>query len=64
LSEATGADELQFGTERLAKALTELSHLPAEQICNQLWNQVKAFVGEHPQSDDITAIVIRRLSLE
>ena len=64
LSEATGADDLQFGTERLAQALTGTSHLPAQQICNQLWNQVKAFVGEQPQSDDITAIVIKRLLLE
>jgi sigma-B regulation protein RsbU (phosphoserine phosphatase) len=60
LSEALDANGEEFGAERLAAALPALSHLPAEQICKQLWNQVKAFNGKQPQSDDFTVVVIKR----
>jgi sigma-B regulation protein RsbU (phosphoserine phosphatase) len=60
LSEALDASEGQFGTERLVKELTSISHLQAAQICAQLWKRVQEFVGEQPQSDDFTAIVIKR----
>jgi sigma-B regulation protein RsbU (phosphoserine phosphatase) len=61
LSEALDANEGQFGTERLVKSLVEISHLNAEQICAQLWKCILEFVGDQPQSDDFTAIVIKRI---
>jgi sigma-B regulation protein RsbU (phosphoserine phosphatase) len=62
LTEAMDAKERQFGVDRLARALPLLSHLPAKEICHQLWQCIKEFVGEQPQSDDITIVVIRRFS--
>jgi sigma-B regulation protein RsbU (phosphoserine phosphatase) len=60
LSEALNSDDNQFGAERLINGLTKLCHLPASQICTGLWEQVQQFAGELEQSDDFTAIVIKR----
>ena len=60
LSEALDAMDHQFGAGRLADALPEISHLPATQICAQLWKRVQEFVGAQPQSDDFTVVVIKR----
>jgi sigma-B regulation protein RsbU (phosphoserine phosphatase) len=60
LSEALDAVDNQFGVERLVKEMPAIGHLPAAQICSQLWKQVQEFVGEQPQSDDFTVIVIKR----
>jgi sigma-B regulation protein RsbU (phosphoserine phosphatase) len=60
LSEAQDAVENQFGIERLAKELSTIGNLPAAQICSLLWKRVQEFVGDQPQSDDFTVIVIKR----
>jgi serine phosphatase RsbU (regulator of sigma subunit) len=60
LSEALDSSDNQFGVERLLKALPAISSLPASQICSLIWKEVQGFVGEQPQSDDFTIIVIRR----
>ncbi len=60
LSEALDARGNQFGVERLVAELPALRHLPAGQLCDRLWSLVQAFSGEEPQSDDFTAIVIKR----
>jgi sigma-B regulation protein RsbU (phosphoserine phosphatase) len=60
LSEAQDTAENQFGIEGLAKELSTIGYLPAAQICSQLWKRVQEFVGEQPQSDDFTVIVIKR----
>ena len=60
LSEALDSSDNQFGVERLLKALPAISSLPASQICSLIWKEVQEFVGEQPQSDDFTIIVIRR----
>ena len=60
LSEALDASQSQFGTERLVENLVTISHLPATQICAELWKRVQEFVGDQPQSDGFTAVVIKR----
>ncbi len=60
LSEALDASGQQFGVERLEAELPAIRHLPAGQVCDRLWSLVQAFSGEEPQSDDFTAIVIKR----
>jgi len=60
LSEALDANNRQFGAERLANELPAVSHLPAAQVCAHLWRRVQEFAGGQPQSDDFTAIVIKR----
>lgn len=60
LSEALDASDNQFGVDRLAKELPAISHLPAAEMCAQIWKHVQEFVGGQPQSDDFTVIVIKR----
>jgi phosphoserine phosphatase RsbU/P len=63
LSEALDGKDQQFGVERLATALKAVGHLPAKQICTQLWKQVQEFCGGQPQSDDFTVIVIKHTEM-
>ena len=63
LNEALDVNDKQFGVERLANELPTVSHLPAAQVCAQLWKRVQEFVGGQPQSDDFTVIVIKRSEL-
>ena len=60
LSEAMNSEEDQFGIDRLAAELPKINQLPAPQLCSQIWKMVQGFVGEQPQSDDFTVIVIKR----
>jgi sigma-B regulation protein RsbU (phosphoserine phosphatase) len=60
LSEALDASDNQFGIERLLNGLSNINHLPAAQICSNLWKQVQEFAGEQDQTDDFTMIVIKR----
>jgi sigma-B regulation protein RsbU (phosphoserine phosphatase) len=60
LSEALDIADNQFGVERLLNGLPGIAHLPATQICSQLWKQVQEFIGQASQSDDFTVIVIKR----
>jgi sigma-B regulation protein RsbU (phosphoserine phosphatase) len=60
LSEALDVNDNQYSVDRLAKELSIVCHLSASQICAELWKRVQEFVGEEPQSDDFTLIVIKR----
>jgi phosphoserine phosphatase RsbU/P len=61
LSEALNSDDHMYGVKRLEVELQAASRLSAEKICAQIWKSVKAFVGEEPQSDDFTVVVIKRV---
>jgi sigma-B regulation protein RsbU (phosphoserine phosphatase) len=62
LNEALDSNDRQFGVARLASELPPISHLPAEYVCTRLWELVQSFVGDQPQIDDFTVMVIKRLS--
>lgn len=61
ITEAENAALEMFGTERLEKIILASGGLSANGICQQVLDAVKAFTGDHPQSDDITLMVIRSL---
>jgi serine phosphatase RsbU (regulator of sigma subunit) len=61
LSEALDSRSSQFGEERVAAELPAISHLPAADVCSRLWSLVQAFMGDEPQSDDFTVVVIKRV---
>jgi sigma-B regulation protein RsbU (phosphoserine phosphatase) len=61
LSEALDRFDNQFGEERLVGELPAISHLPADEVCARLWSLVQAFIGDQPQSDDFTVVVIKRV---
>jgi len=60
LTEAQDVHGHQFGAFRLAQELPTVCHLPAEQICARLLEQIKVFCGDLPQADDFSVIVIKR----
>ncbi len=60
LSEAADPGGNEFGLHGLVDALPKISHLPAMEVCNKLWERVQSFCGDQPQPDDFTVVVIKR----
>jgi sigma-B regulation protein RsbU (phosphoserine phosphatase) len=63
LIEALDLADNQFGVERLVRGLPGIAHLQAARICSMIWKQVQEFIGQAPQSDDFTVIVIKHTGI-
>ncbi len=50
----------EFGMERLVDALREARDWPVDRILDHMFLRIDEFVGEAPQFDDITMMVVRR----
>jgi sigma-B regulation protein RsbU (phosphoserine phosphatase) len=59
-TEALDAEGDEFGTERLVRSLQTSATGSASHVIQRLTEDLKAFVGNHPQHDDITLIAIRK----
>ncbi len=59
VTEAQNAQEEEFGEERLDAKLASLGQSTAREIVTTVVDEVRAFAGEAPQSDDITCLVVR-----
>jgi sigma-B regulation protein RsbU (phosphoserine phosphatase) len=59
VTEAHAANEDLFGEARLQNALRGCSGLAADEICHRVVSAVHDFVGDNPQTDDITLTVVR-----
>ncbi len=59
-TEATNADEEEFGLDRLQKGLADRLDLPARDLCDQLFGEVAGFARGVPQYDDQTLLIVRR----
>jgi sigma-B regulation protein RsbU (phosphoserine phosphatase) len=59
-TEATNADDEEFGLARMEKALTSRLSQPAREISDALYGEVAAFAGGVPQYDDQTLLIVRR----
>ena len=57
---ANESDE-EFGIERIQDVIRGHIDRPAEEIIDAMHTAVRRFAGDAPQSDDLTALVIRRL---
>jgi serine phosphatase RsbU (regulator of sigma subunit) len=51
----------QFGFARLEQAVREARHLAPEEIIAEVYQAVKHFSGGTKQTDDLTAVVIKRV---
>jgi sigma-B regulation protein RsbU (phosphoserine phosphatase) len=60
VTEAMNAQEDMFGEERIAAVIDQHKQAPASEIIDHLVSAVKTFAAGHPQSDDITVVVMRR----
>jgi len=60
ITEAFNADRELFGRQRLAKVVSAHRHASAEEMALAIDAAVAEFVGDAPQSDDFTLLVVRR----
>ncbi len=59
VTEAESIDE-QYGEARMETALAAAREMSPEEITNRVMNEIEDFVGDCPQSDDITMLAIKR----
>ena len=59
ITEAQNSNDEEFGEERLDAKLASLGQIPAREIVTTVVDEVRAFAGDAPQSDDITCIAMR-----
>ena len=60
VTEAMNSEEEQFGDDRIAAVLDHHKHASPPEIIDHLVAAVKKHAAGHPQSDDITVVVVRR----
>jgi serine phosphatase RsbU (regulator of sigma subunit) len=59
ISEAMDAADDCFGETRLAALVQEHGHLPADQLRERVLREINSFVGDAPQHDDMTMILLK-----
>ncbi len=64
ISEAMNASDDCFGEERLGTIVEEHAHLPSDELRERILREIAAFVGDAPQHDDMTMILLRIDDLE
>ncbi len=57
--EALNPSEEEFGEERLKELLRQVTHLPADQMSSRIAEEVKSWIRDAPQYDDLTFIVMK-----
>ncbi len=60
VSEAMNSDGEEFGVDRLRKIFVDHSSSSAREANEAVLQAVNDFAGGHPQSDDVTCLVLRR----
>ena len=58
--EAAGADSDLFGEQRVTLFIQKHLDQPLATLINELDQQINYFVGDSPQADDLTAVLIRQ----
>ena len=59
LSEAMNAQDDCFGEQRLGEFLAAHGHMPCTELRERMVREVETFVGEAPQHDDMTMILLK-----
>ena len=59
ITEAMNADDDCFGEQRLGQLIEEHAHLPCDELRERMLRDVAAFVGDAPQHDDMTMILLK-----
>jgi phosphoserine phosphatase RsbU/P len=58
-TEAMNRNKAEFGEERLIKCVEENSELSAQEILDNIFKEVKTFIGKQLQHDDMTMVVVK-----
>jgi serine phosphatase RsbU (regulator of sigma subunit) len=59
ITEAMNTADDCFGETRLGHLIEEHAHLPSDQLRERVLREIAAFVGDAPQHDDMTMILLR-----
>jgi sigma-B regulation protein RsbU (phosphoserine phosphatase) len=59
ITEAMNAESDCFGESRLARLVEEHGDLPPEELRERILREIRAFVGDTPQHDDMTMILLK-----
>jgi sigma-B regulation protein RsbU (phosphoserine phosphatase) len=59
ISEAMNARDDLFGEARLGRLVEAHAHLPSEELRERMLREIAAFVGDAPQHDDMTMILVK-----
>jgi serine phosphatase RsbU (regulator of sigma subunit) len=59
ITEAMNAADDCFGETRLAQIVEKHAHLPSDQLRERVLREIEAFVGDAPQHDDMTMILLK-----
>jgi transposase len=59
ITEAMNAKREEYGEYRLLNAIRNHHALPAQELSDQILRDIDDFTGGHPQSDDITFVIIK-----
>jgi sigma-B regulation protein RsbU (phosphoserine phosphatase) len=59
ISEAMNAYDDCFGETRLGQLVESHAHLPSDQVRERVLREIAAFVGDAPQHDDMTMILLK-----
>jgi sigma-B regulation protein RsbU (phosphoserine phosphatase) len=62
ITEAENEKLEMFGIDRLNDTIRATHHLPSQEIASAILAAVRTFTGGHPQSDDITLMIVRSTS--
>jgi sigma-B regulation protein RsbU (phosphoserine phosphatase) len=59
VTEALNPEQEEFGEERLKELLCQVAELPIEQIVASISQELRSWISEAPQHDDLTFIVMK-----
>ena len=59
VTEAHSPDQEEFGEERLKAVLARVAHLSADQICADVAAELKLWIKDAEQYDDLTLVVMK-----
>jgi sigma-B regulation protein RsbU (phosphoserine phosphatase) len=59
ISEAMNARDDCFGEGRLGQLVETHAHLPSDELRERVLREISAFVGDAPQHDDMTMILLK-----
>ncbi len=59
VTEALNTNEEEFGEERLKKLVQGLAHLPVQEMTARISQEIRKWIGDAPQHDDITFVVMK-----
>ena len=59
ISEAANPEGEEFGDERLIQTLCGARELEADTLLDLLFAEAREFAGAAPQTDDMTALIVR-----